>query len=80
MRVKIDAYIPAGTGDEPYEPGAIVDLRESLAKQWIKNQWAHAIPDENKVEPEVKAKAEVIETPEDSLPKHETASMKRKKK
>ena len=80
MRIKVQAYIPHGTGEDPREPGWIGDIRDSIAKEWIKRQWAIELPDEEKPEPEVKAKAEVIETPEDKRPGLETASLKRKKK
>jgi hypothetical protein len=80
MKIKVVAH----TSDEEglHFPGEILDMREGTAKEWIKKQWAIALPVEKKEEPEpvVEAKAEVMEAPEDHMPKHETASMKRKKK
>jgi hypothetical protein len=82
MWIKVQAYTPHGTGEDPREPGDIVNIREATALQWIKNGWATARPDleEKKPEVEIKAKAEVIETPESKRPGLETASLKHKKK
>jgi len=75
MKVKVQVHTGTHT-PEPCVPGDIVDLREPVARDLIRRGWAVALM------PEVKAeeKAEVIETPEDDLPQHETASLKRKKK
>jgi hypothetical protein len=77
MKIKVVAH----TSDEEglHFPGEILDMREGTAKEWIKKQWAIALPVEKKAEPD-QAKAEVIETPEDKMPRHESASLKHKKK
>ncbi len=78
MRIKVQAYVPHGMGEDPHEPGWVGNIRDSIAKEWIKRQWAIALPDEVTAEPE--EKKAVIETPEDRLPQRESASLKRKKK
>ena len=86
MKIKVVAY--TGPDEEgQHAPGEILDMREGTAREWIKRGWAIARPDleekpkEQQVETrEAKVERAVIETPEDRMPEHEQATLKRKKK
>lgn len=89
MKVKITVQFADGDGNfahttvnDPKKP-VIVDVRESVGQQWVKNGWAIRL-EESKPEPKPEAKPEraVIETPEDhsEVSERETATQKRKKK
>jgi len=68
--------ITAHTSDEhgQHYPGDVIDLAEGEAQAYVDKQWGIIQPHESK------EKAAAIETPEDALPEHETADVKRKKK
>lgn len=82
MKVKLQACI--SNEDGIFEPPQIVDVRESIAFDWIKNKWAIdpegevilAADGTLKIERKVKYARAAIETPEASLAVAETADVK----
>jgi len=76
--MKLKIVVHTGLTEEgDFKPGDMPDIREGTAEEWIKRGWAIPQPEEEKAP---QKKAIEIETPEDSLPPRETATIKRKKK
>jgi len=74
MKVLIQVY----TNDEHGQniPGEIIDLEEAEADIYVERQWGIILEDDDSDEGDEGD----IETPEDGLPGHETATRKRKRR
>ena len=73
MKVLIVACVPG-----EFSPGAILDLPDDQANDWIAKEWAIPVAVEKIVE-EVASTGE-IESPEDELPEKENAMRRRRGK
>lgn len=84
MKVKIVAQFADENGNYSHAElakGIYADVRDHIAVQWSHNGWAIILPEKEPEKATIIQQVEStgeIETPEDSLPEKETATIKRR--